>query len=137
MNDRYILRHALPIAASLSAIGALFCAAPAASGSPLPGPFSTATGLSIKVLSRSAPAGGAAQLTITLTEPKPIATGFGMLEADVGAFDAVLGAALFSGPGAPSEVAGTAVIDGTSVKIHAVSPSGTFGTGLLGDVLAV
>ena len=98
---------------------------------------STATPLSFKVLSRSAPAGGTAQLTVTLTEPKPIATGCGAVAAGGGAFDAVLGAALFTAAGAPSDVAGAAVVDGTSVTIQAISPSELFGTDLLGAPIAV
>ena len=98
---------------------------------------STATPLSLKILSRSAPPGGTAQLTVTLTEPKPIATGCGSVAGGGGAFDAVLGAALFSAAGAPSDVAGAAVVDGTSVTIHAASPSEGFGTDPLGAPIAV
>ena len=84
------------------------------------------TGLSLKVLARTAPAGGVAQLTLTLTEPKPIATGCGLLSPSP-SFDGVLGAALFNGAGTPSNVAGAAVIDGTSVQLQTVSPAGDFG----------
>jgi len=96
-----------------------------------------ATPLSFKILSRTAPPDGTAQLTVTLTEPKPIATGFAEVAGGGGAFDAVFGAALFTAAGAPSDVAGTAVVDGTSVTIHAASPSEQFGTDPLGAPIAV
>jgi len=116
-----ILEHGRQLATALALAAA--CGSVAAFS-----PSTDPAGLSLKILSRSAPAGGTAQLTVTLTEPKPIATGCGALRAPVGPFDAVLGAALFSGAGVPSDVAGTAVVDGTSVTIRAVSPSEEFGT---------
>jgi hypothetical protein len=76
-------------------------------------------------------------MTVTLTEPKPIATGCGALRTTVGAFDAVLGAALFNGAGAPSDVAGAAVVDGTSVAIRAISPSEEFGIAPGGAIAVV
>jgi len=100
-------------------------------------PLGDGTPLSLKVLNGSAPPDGTAQLTIALTEPKPIATGCGSVAGGGGAFDAVLGAALFSAAGVPSDVAGAAVVDGTSVTIHAASPSEQFGANPLGDPIAV
>ncbi|MFL5455896.1 MAG: IPT/TIG domain-containing protein [Myxococcales bacterium] len=94
-------------------------------------------GLSLKVLSRTAPPDGTAQLTVALTEPEPIATGCGSFVTPGLPFDNVLGAALFTASGAPSDVAGAAVIDGTAVRVQAISPSGDFGTSLTGDPIAV
>src|SRR3954465_1467142 len=94
-------------------------------------------GLSLKVLSRTAPPDGTAQLTVALTEPEPIATGCGSFVAPGVPFDNVLGAALFTASGAPSDVAGAAVVEGTAVRIQAISPSGDFGNSLTGDPIAV
>jgi hypothetical protein len=125
-----ILQHGRQLSTELAAL-----AAPCGSAAAL-SPSLDPIALSLKVLNRSAPAAGTAQMTVTLTEPKPIATGCGSL-VTTAPFDAVLGAALFSGAGVPSEVAGAAVVDGTSVAIHAVSPSGEFGTAPDGTIAVV
>jgi hypothetical protein len=134
MNDGQILRRGSPITATLGVIGTLLLAPVAAFAAPAVAPHN---GLSFKILSRTAPPGGTAQLTLTLTEPKPIATGFGFFGADTTAFDGVLGAALFEVAGGPSDVAGTAVVDGRSVSLHVLSPSGQFGNDLEGPPIAV
>jgi hypothetical protein len=107
-------------------------------GAPGSGPSTVLpNGLSLKVLSKTAPPGGTAQLTVALTEPKPIATGCGSIVAPGGPLDNVLGAALFTASGAPSDVAGAAVVAGTAVRIQAISPSGDFGNSLTGDPIVV
>jgi hypothetical protein len=123
------LATALPCASVVAGTGAFLVAAPTSTTLP--------NGLSLKVLSRTAPPGGTAQLTVALTEPKPISTGCGSFAAVAVPFDNVLGAALFTASGAPSDVAGAAVIVGTAVRIQAISPSGDFGNSLTGDPIAV
>src|SRR5690349_7117601 len=92
-------------------------------------------GVSLKVLNSRAPPGGAIQLTVTLTEPKPILTSWiGLTFTSVGS---VMGAALFSPAGALSDVAGTAVIGNGQLTVRTTSPSAQLGTGAGVPVLTV
>jgi hypothetical protein len=84
--------------------------------------------LSLKVLDESAPPGGAIQLEVSATEPKPIIIGSGHIRAIPGP---VLGIVL---PGNP-DAAGTAVSASDGVTIRLLSPSGNLG--LLADTPVV
>jgi hypothetical protein len=125
------LATALPCPSAAGGGGAFLLGPAAGTSTVLP------NGLSLKVRSKTAPPDGTAQLTVALTEPTPIATGCGSFAAINVGFDNVLGAALFTAAGAASDVAGAAVVEGTAVKIQAISPSGDFGNSLTGDPIAV
>lgn len=79
-----------------------------------------ATPLSLKVLDESAPPGGAIQMEVSATEPKPIIIGSGHIRAIPGT---VLGVVL---PGNP-DAAGTAVSTSDGLTIRLLSPSGNLG----------
>jgi hypothetical protein len=80
--------------------------------------------LSLKVLDEAAPPGGAIQLEVELTEPRPILIGSGHVRALPGP---VLGVVL---PGNP-DAGGTAVTSSAGLTVRTVSTSGNFG--LLAD----
>jgi hypothetical protein len=83
------------------------------------------TGLSLRVLDSRAPPGGVIQLTVTLTEPKPIVTAKTKISYAPGTLGSVLGVALFS---PANDVAGTAVVRDSQVTVRTTSPSAEFGT---------
>jgi hypothetical protein len=95
------------------------------------------SGVSLKVLNVSAPPGGTIQLTVAITEPKPIATGSALFSIDPTVFGSVMGVALYDPAGALSDVAGTAVANGNSLRVRTTSPSASFGTGTAVPILAV
>ncbi len=98
-------------------LSAGFLLTAADSGSPEP--FS---GVSLKVLNASAPAGGTIQLTVALTEPKPIVTGSAVLSLDTATLGSVMGVALYGPAGASSDAAGAAVASGNALTIRITSP---------------
>jgi hypothetical protein len=89
-------------------------------------------GLSLSVSNEAAPAGGIAQMKVTLTEPQPITTGKGRLTLT--GFTSVSGIAVM---GPTPDVAGIALVQGTSVDISVLSPSGTYGSALEYPILTV
>jgi len=113
-------------------LSAGFLLTAADSGSPEP--FS---GVSLKVLNASAPAGGTIQLTVALTEPKPIVTGSAVLSLDTATLGSVMGVALYGPAGASSDAAGAAVASGNALTIRITSPSAAFGMDAAVPILAV
>ena len=95
------------------------------------------SGVSIKVLNSSAPPGGTIQLTVTLTEPKPIVTAGAGISFDTGVLGPVMGVALYGPAGASSDAAGAAVPNGNALTVRTTSPSGAFGTDAAVPILAV
>ena len=89
-----------------------------------------ANGVSLKILNTRAPPGGIIQLTVTLTEPKPIFMGSAALSFDSTVLGSVVGVALYSPAGAQSDVAGAAVIRGNQFTVRATSPTALFGTAI-------
>jgi hypothetical protein len=94
-------------------------------------------GLSIRVLDASAPPGGTIQLTVTLTEPKPIVTGSAALSFDALLLGPVMGLALYSPSGTLSDAAGAGVIRGNQLSLRSTSPSAELGTGIAVPLLTV
>jgi hypothetical protein len=86
---------------------------------------STYPGLWVDVLSETTPPGGTAQIKYTLTSPGPIILPIPRVTIDAGLIDAIEGVSLYNSSG---DVFGAAVIQGASVQVSAMSPSGTFGT---------
>jgi hypothetical protein len=82
-----------------------------------------AQSLSLKILDEAAPPGGAIQIEVSLTEPKPILIGSGHIRSIPGA---VLGVVL---PGNP-DAAGTAVTGPAGLVVRTISPSGNLGLGV-------
>jgi hypothetical protein len=101
------------------------------------GPPETSSGVSLKILDASAPAGGTMQLALTLTEPKPIATGSAALTLDTAVLGPVRGLAVYGPGGAQSDAAGAAVMSGNTLTVRTVSPSSAFGTDATVPILAV
>jgi hypothetical protein len=95
------------------------------------------SGVSLKVLNSSAPPGGTIQLTVTLTEPKPIVTAGAGISFDTGVLGPVMGVALYGPAGASSDAAGAAVPSGNALTVRMTSPSGGFGTDPAAPILAV
>jgi hypothetical protein len=95
------------------------------------------SGVSLKVLNSSAPPGGTIQLTVTVTEPKPIITASAGISFDTGVLGPVMGVALYGPAGASSDAAGTAVPSGNALTVRTTSPSGGFGTDVAVPILAV
>src|SRR5437762_4133368 len=94
-----------------------------------PAPLPVVAGVELGIRNVQAPAGGTAQVQVSLTEPKPISTGdFGF---DFGGF---AGIALFS-PG--NDALGVAVAQGDFLTVSIVSPAVTLGTDLDAPFLAV
>lgn len=81
-------------------------------------------GLWLKVTDEAAPAGGVAQIHITLTEPKPIIRTRLLLEFDESAVEDILSVSIFSESG---EAMGTAIRKGNLLRIEAASPAGELG----------
>jgi hypothetical protein len=81
-------------------------------------------GLWLKMSDETAPAGGVAQVRLTLTEPKPIIRTRMDLEFDEAIVGDVLSVSIFSGNG---EASGTAVRMGKRLHIEAESPSANWG----------
>jgi hypothetical protein len=94
-------------------------------------------GVSLKVLNAISPPGGSIQFLVTLTEPKPIATGMALMSTDTTLLGPVMGAALFGPNGSASDAAGAVVVNGGSISVRATSPSGQFGTQLGSPILAL
>src|SRR2546425_11604478 len=92
-------------------------------------------GVSLKVLDASAPPGGTIQLEVTITEPKPIATGSGLFSLDPAVFGSVMGVALYDPNGALSDAAGTAGPNGKPLKGRKTSPQSSFGATTAGPLL--
>jgi len=105
-----------------------------AGGSGSPDPF---TGVSLKVLNASAPPGGTMQLTVSLTEPKPISTGSALISLDTAVLGPVMGVALYGPGGALSDAAGAAVVNGNAITVRTISPSSDFGLSTSVPILAV
>lgn len=101
------------------------------------GSFEPFSGVSLKILNASAPPGGTMQLAVTLTEPKPIATGSAAISVDSGVLGPVMGVALYGPAGAGSDAAGAAVVNGNALAVRIVSPSSDFGTSVAAPILAV
>ncbi|MFL5311118.1 MAG: hypothetical protein ACJ79H_11755 [Myxococcales bacterium] len=97
----------------------------------------TSTGVSLKILSATAPAGGTMQLALTLTEPKPISTGSARFSLDSAVLDPVMGVALYGPGGSQSDAVGAAVVNGGTVTVRTVSPSSNFGLDNAVPILAV
>src|SRR6266852_6044700 len=95
------------------------------------------SGVSLKVLDASAPPGGTIQLEVTITEPKPIATGSGLFSLDPAVFGSVMGVALYDPNGALSDAAGTAVPNGNALRVRMTSPRSSFGTSTAVPILAI
>src|SRR5260370_19310846 len=68
--------------------------------------------LSLKILDAISPPGGTIQLSVTLTEPKPIVTGSTLLTFDPALLAPAMGFALHTPSGALSDAAGAAVVRG-------------------------
>jgi hypothetical protein len=83
-------------------------------------------GLSLKILDASAPPGGTIQLSLTVTEPKPIITARAAVSFAPALLGPAVGLALYSS-GAPGDVAGAAVVRGNQLSVRATSPSGGLG----------
>lgn len=81
-------------------------------------------GLWLKVTDEAAPAGGVAQMQITLTEPKPIIRTRMYLEFDESVVEEIVSASIFSETG---EALGTAIRKGNLLTIEAASPTGELG----------
>jgi hypothetical protein len=90
------------------------------------------TGLSLKILNETVPAGGFLQLKVSVTEPEPIIIGMSKIFYDP-SLGAVQGLQL---PEAPDS-AGVGVIGAHSVAIRTVSPNGTLGTSTAGPAVVV
>ncbi|HEX4383881.1 MAG TPA: hypothetical protein VH083_13070 [Myxococcales bacterium] len=86
--------------------------------------------LSLKVLDEAAPPGGAIQIEVSLTEPRPIIIGSGHIRAIPGT---VLGVVL---PGNP-DAGGTAVTGPAGLVVRTVSSSGNFGLAPDAPIFAV
>src|SRR5216683_49089 len=95
------------------------------------------SGVSLKVLDASAPPGGTIQLEVTITEPKPIATGSGLFSLAPAVFGSVMGVALYDPNGALSDAAGTAVPNGNALRVRMTSPRSSFGTSTAVPILAI
>lgn len=81
-------------------------------------------GLWLKVTDEAAPAGGVAQIQITLTEPKPIIRTRMLLEFDESVVEEIMSVMIFSERG---EATGTAIRKGNLLRIEAASPTGELG----------
>jgi hypothetical protein len=101
------------------------------------GVLDTFSGVSLKVLNASSPPGGVMQLNVTLTEPKPIATGSALLSVNTAVLGPVMGVAVYGPGGAQSDAAGTAVVAGNTVTVRTVSPSSAFGTSIADPIVSV
>jgi hypothetical protein len=101
------------------------------------GAAETFSGVSLKVLNASSPPGGVMQLNVTLTEPKPIATGSALLSVNTAVLGPVMGVAVYGPGGAQSDAAGTAVVAGDTVTVRTVSPSSAFGTSIADPIVSV
>lgn len=77
------------------------------------------SGIALKVLDASAPPGGSFQLSVTVTEPKPIIISTAVVPSSFELQGVVL-------PGSP-DAAGAAVIGPGGVTLRTISPSGTMG----------
>ena len=97
----------------------------------------TFAGVSLKILNATAPPGGTMQLTVSLTEPKPISTGSAALSLDGAVLGPVMGVALYGPGGSLSDAVGAAVVDGNSIVVRTVSPSSDFGLATTVPILAV
>jgi hypothetical protein len=97
----------------------------------------TLPGLWLKILNTSSPPGGTMQLALTVTEPKPIATGSAAILLDTAVLGPLMGVALYGPAGAQSDAAGTAVVRGSTLTVRTVSPSSAFGTSTAAPILAV
>jgi hypothetical protein len=86
--------------------------------------------VSLKILDAIAPPGGTIQLSVTLTEPKPIVTGSTLLTFDPALLAPAMGFALHTPSGALSDAAGAAVVRGNQLSVKCTSPSGELGTGI-------
>src|SRR5256885_10276888 len=80
------------------------------------------SGVSIKILDASAPPRGTVQLSVTLTEPKPIITGTAALSFDAALLGPVMGLALYSSPGPLGDVAGAAVLRPHPLSVRSTPP---------------
>ena len=85
----------------------------------------TTTLAEFAVSQETTPAGSVAQVKVSLTEPKPISGGSADMSLNSTFFDAALGIAMFSPTG---DVHGTALYDSSGLRLHCVSPNGTYGT---------
>ena len=92
----------------------------------------TFVGLSLTVSNETAPPGGMAQMKVLLTEPQPIGTGKGSLS--LSGFSTISGIAVM---GPTPDVAGIAVVRGSSVDVSMISPSATYGLSLGYPILTV
>ena len=80
--------------------------------------------LSLKILDASAPPGGTIQLSVTVTEPKPIITARAAVSSAPALLRPAVGLALYSSSG---DVAGAAVVRGNQLSVRGTSPSGGLG----------
>jgi hypothetical protein len=96
----------------------------------LPAAANVFAGVSLKVLDASAPPGGAFQMVVDLTEPKPIIISNGLLTPGLGQ---VLGVVL---PGDPTAAA-AAVSGPSGISVRAVSPDGSFGLDATAPLIAI
>jgi len=76
------------------------------------------TGLRVRILDETAPAGSIVQMKLRTTEVTPISGGRGRFAFDQSVFDAVVGIGLFATTG---EVAGAAVVDAGQVRLGYVT----------------
>src|SRR5689334_20555690 len=79
----------------------------------------------VRIPDEIAPPGGIAQIKVQVTSPMPILTGFADFDLSQVSFASVDGINLFNPNG---DVAGAAVINGTTLGVRFISPQGTFGT---------
>lgn len=121
-------RVSRPSSFARSGLLAALCASAALLASPArAGEAVDFAGVSLKVLSSRAPPGGAVQLVLTMTEPKPILTGTSLLSFGSGL--KLMGASLLARGAAVSDFSGTAVVrGGGQVVVRTTSPSALLGT---------
>ena len=117
-----------------AAVFLMICAFFLSTASPSRAQSGSCAGICLRVSNQSAPPGGGIQLSVVVTEPKPIVTGGTAVAFDVGLLDSVQGVAVFSPAG---DVIGAAVIDGNQVRLQFTSPQGALGTSLDTPILTV
>jgi hypothetical protein len=79
----------------------------------------------IRVSNETAPAGGMAQIKVSLTSPKPIITGVMSTDLSGSLIDSIDGIAMFNATG---DVVGTAVVKSGRISARFTSPKGTIGS---------
>lgn len=90
------------------------------------GPLAAQTApVEIRVSNETAPAGGMAQIKVSLTSPKPIITGVMSTDLSGGFIDSIDGIEMFNATG---DVVGAAVVRGSRINARFTSPKGTFGS---------